>query len=551
MQYAEEDTDVRVTLPQFFADKLSAILHATLCLHRGYNPFTIYREKLNAKATLAQKKFEQRQEARLTQDVASDDALKEYKVMSLDSLAALIASQESLVSSLEESVENADGEQLFQEEDFDNIYENALLRYKAWETYLQRPPHSEKIDYDKLFRMSKPDDAGNDSHAKTIPDIEADLNDSKFSQFMQLLRTVRDAAYKALYLAYPAEVYFAAPAFLFITNGAIAADVTYDNEIFGYAGAILQVGSLGVMGWITGCLIMRCRENRLFYADGTEVENHQQPKAGQPEQPVEPTATKTPISEKLKDLKESELTLKWKFNFRNMLYLLVTVTIAMVIVFSGTSLRTMVYDINKQAKSVAQLKADKKHLEDELPENIYENRDEYERITKDIKEVNEKIKETSNPTSDLRKAQWFPSTTDGYAALAIYLSLYFAQAFAKLLKSDPYWEYTEAARELNRLSDMRWARELAKYLFKKNKMNQCEQAKSDLKMMQKAKELAQARHDKPQEERKKASNTQEASRFEDALNCWKKERLLNYFGMYMLLRGTAIKELEYEKDVQK
>ena len=188
MQYAEEDTDVRVTLPQFFADKLSAILHATLCLHRGYNPFTIYREKLNAKATLAQKKFEQRQEARLTQDVASDDALKEYKVMSLDSLAALIASQESLVSSLEESVENTDGEQLFQEEDFDNIYENALFRYKAWETYLQRPPHSEKIDYDKLFRMSKPDDAGNDSHAKTIPDIEADLNDSKFSQFMQLLR---------------------------------------------------------------------------------------------------------------------------------------------------------------------------------------------------------------------------------------------------------------------------------------------------------------------------------------------------------------------------
>ena len=82
-------------------------------------------------------------------------------------------------------------------------------------------------------------------------------------------------------------------------------------------------------------------------------------------------------------------------------------------------------------------------------------------------------------------------------------------------------------------------------------MNQWEQAKSDLKMMQKAKELAQARHDKPQEERKKASNTQEASRFEEALNCWKKERLLNYFGMYMLLRGTAIKELEYEKDVQK
>ena len=165
--------------------------------------------------------------------------------------------------------------------------------------------------------------------------------------------------------------------------------------------------------------------------------------------------------------------------------------------------------------------------------------------------MEEALSDDSSTINKLRKAPWFPSTTDGYAALAIYLSLYFAQAFAKLLKSDPYWEYTEAARELNRLSDMRWARELAKYLFKKNKMNQCEQAKSDLKMMQKAKELAQARHDKPQEERKKASNTQEASRFEEALNCWKKERLLNYFGMYMLLRGTAIKELEYEKDVQK
>lgn len=460
--------------------------------------------------------------------------------MSIDRLGTLIASQESVVQSLEESVKTADEEQLFQEEAFDDIYENAIMRYKTWEIYLQRPPYSEKIDYNRLFRMSKTDEADSDSHAKDIPDIEADLSESKFTQLIKAVYSLKKLLYRALYLAYPAEVYFAAPAFLYITP----------VEIFGYAGAILQVGSLGVMGWISACLLMRCRENRIFDAEGKEVGEQNQPKPLATAKAQKSRAKETTISEHLKTLQESGLKLKWKLNFRNMLYLLIAVVISLVIIFSATAMRSMIYDLTEQQAKIDALIAEKDQLEDKLGSTPFSNTVEIKRLQKQIDETDKALAAEYNTSDKIHVKNWLPTTTDGYSALSLYLSLYFAQIFAKLLQADPYWEYTQAAHELNRLCDMRRSRELAKYLFVKGKKNKCELAKSELKMMQKALELAQARHDKAQDEIKKLSNSQEGQRFIDAMKCWQAERMLNYFGMYMLLRGSSIKQLGYDKDVK-
>lgn len=316
-----------------------------------------------------------------------------------------------------------------------------------------------------------------------------------YKKIVSLLKNV-------FYIAYPMEVYFALPAFQFITP---------ENKHAAWAGAVILVGSLYLLGYFSGSLLNRSKMNII-------------------------------------DMSMSHTTPKGITVFVNKYFSVIftfVVILSVMVVLTGTALRTMVFSVERNIDSVEEINKKITIAETNRDNSIkIGNAAEVDSYKKEIKDLNQKREDTISKREEIRKQQsLIPTTADGYLALSIYITLYIAPLLSTILKTDPYFEYHLVASEASLLEEIKYHRESHKYNYINAKKDELAELKNRLAQLKNILDVTRDGNDKSIKNTTENLATSGLESFIDIAKSWRKQRMITYYTTYMLFSGTKIKNL--------
>lgn len=480
----------KVSFIEASGDRISAFIHAVMGLHKTCNPFEVYYKKLLSYIASRQTR------ARLsinTKQSENDKRQKAYSNMSEEFITIEIASMDHDIAAKEREVEEAKTTKRYCEDEYSTELHKVKNRYEGWYEILGRPPYYDIFDYRKLFGVS-----GN-----TNTETGSDDTRKIFSFFKRIGSWIKKHILNGtIVIVCSAEVYFVFPAFAFITPNDMHAAA---------AGAVILVGALYGLGYFSGFFFIRSRINTIICDAQSE---------GKP--------------------KKINVAINWA----NSILFVLAIMASVAVVLGGTALRTMIYDAERNETEINRMVETKKFVnssrEAAIKINISDN---------DLKKINDELKGIDNDLSELRQKQInlrkqpiIPNTSDGYMALAIYLTLYLFSFYSRLLLEDPYFEYGLIARERFALELEKNLREHTKLANIENRQHELDHLKKEQSELKKAKDGNAAKEEQHLKSNAETIDDSKIGAFNKISEEWLKQRMLNYFTVYMLLRGKKIRE---------
>lgn len=477
-----------VTPFQSLSDRISAIIHSLFRFHEKCNPFELYNNKLTSQINF----FITKREIGLhfTKTNAENMTLannsRTRKVMHCK-----IASLAEEVNEKKKELEEAEKTDLFKEGEFNSLFKDIEKRYNSWYKALGRPPYYETFNYRSLFQLT--------GFNKISGEGEVSGGDGKVKSW--IANKISKYLVSVLYLAYPAEVYFALPAFQFITP---------ENKHAAIAGALILVVMLAVMGYFTGLILLRSRTN--YISQGSSDSDITGPQS-----------------------------IKSNTSIYNTTLLCLIVLASLTVVMTGTALRTLVYDVERNMDEVKEINDKIDKLNDERNRYYIDGfNDAGDKLGVELRSLDDKRYRLIKDRESFRFKGIFPRTTDGYLALAIYLVLYLSPVLHVLISRDPYPEYHLLSIQMNNISEAKRLRELSKYAYVKLLKAEYDEMNKNLIELRKENDIHDIEKDEDSTEKVNNFVTGYICMLKNQYNAWRVQRLSTYYSIYMLLRGHGV-----------
>lgn len=294
--------------------------------------------------------------------------------------------------------------------------------------------------------------------------------------------------------------------------------LTPDKPSAAFAGALIFVGVLGLIGALSGHILVRMRINRVApVTDGADGEFKV----------------------------TTEINKFYAFIFCFIFFVSIFLT------YTGASLRAIVPEATTLRESVDRLYSDRKKIQNQIIDDVFStDAAAVVKLKSQRDEIDKKIKEYSDARDDLRKKFFTLSTTDGLVAMGIYLVIVLAPSLTYIIRKDPYFEYGLVADRLNLLYSLKVDFENIHLIQNKLVQIQINSLKNELAQIDK--ELLSRTSDEHMlgEIKKFVENVLDA--LARNAHAWKIERIQVYAKYYAIIRSSHIESAyqEYQKSLK-